>query len=110
MISRIIDIAHCVAVLRTVPGRHQDLDAARHAIMIGLEVESTAELLYRDWMRTEHEAGNRHGLRTAITRAQQAARRLDCALEPETEELIASLTQDSAKPADRPRTPGRAFV
>ncbi|CAM5612618.1 LysM peptidoglycan-binding domain-containing protein [Streptomyces diastaticus] len=110
MISRIIDIAHCVAVLRTVPGQHQDLDAARHAIMIGLEVESTAELLYRDWMRTEHEAGNRHGLRTAITRAQQAARRLDCALEPETEELIASLTQDSAKPGDSARTSGRAFV
>ncbi|MGW9643065.1 LysM peptidoglycan-binding domain-containing protein [Streptomyces albidoflavus] len=110
MISRIIDIAHCVAVLRTVPGRHQNLDAARHAIMIGLEVESTAELLYRDWMRTEHEAGNRHGLRTAITRAQQAARRLDCALEPETEELIASLTQDSARPADSARTSGRAFV
>ncbi|MFI1759708.1 LysM peptidoglycan-binding domain-containing protein [Streptomyces sp. NPDC020571] len=95
MTTRIIDIAHTVATYRTSPGPHQDLNAARQAVTTGLDADHTAELLYRDWMRLEHAAGNRHGLHTAITRIQQVNRELDCSLETETEQLIKELLNDA---------------
>ncbi|MFF7987091.1 hypothetical protein ACFZDK_49825 [Streptomyces sp. NPDC007901] len=88
MTTRIIDVAHTVATYRTPAGPHHDLSAARQAVATGLDVDDTAELLYRDWLRIEHLAGNRQGLHTAITRVQQINRALDCSLEPETEQLI----------------------
>ncbi|MDW8478462.1 LysM peptidoglycan-binding domain-containing protein [Streptomyces scabiei] len=91
MITRIIDVAHTVATHRTPAGPHRDLTAARQAIATGLDVDSSAELLYRDWMRVEHAAGNRSGLHTAITQVQQVNRSLDCDLETETEQLINDL-------------------
>ncbi|MBA4866229.1 LysM peptidoglycan-binding domain-containing protein [Streptomyces sp. PSKA54] len=91
MITRIIDVAHTVATYRTPAGPHHDLTAARQAIVTGLDVDESAELLYRDWMRIEHTAGNRTGLHTAITRLQQINRALDCSLEIETEQLINDL-------------------
>ncbi|MEV8059503.1 LysM peptidoglycan-binding domain-containing protein [Streptomyces antimycoticus] len=92
MISRIVDVAHTLATYRSDPASGQfDLDAARRAIAVGIDVEPTAELLYRDWMRIEHAAGNRGGLHTAITSLQQANRVLDLDLEPETEHLISLL-------------------
>lgn len=50
---------------RTPAGPHNDLSAARKAVATGLDVDDTAELLYRDWLRIEHAAGNRPGLHTA---------------------------------------------
>ncbi|GGR43767.1 LysM peptidoglycan-binding domain-containing protein [Streptomyces griseomycini] len=91
MTTRIIDIAHTVAVYRTPAGPHQDLNAARQAVATGLEVDDTAELIYRDWLRLEAAAGNRSGLHTAISRIQQINRALDCSPEPETEQLINDL-------------------
>jgi nucleoid-associated protein YgaU len=91
MITRIIDVAHTVATHRTPAGPHHDLTVARQAIATGLDVDSSAELLYRDWMRVEHAAGNRSGLHTAITQVQQVNRSLDCDLETETEQLINDL-------------------
>ncbi len=91
MITRIIDVAHTVATYRTPAGPHRDLSAARRAVATGLDVDDTAELLYRDWLRIEHAAGNRQGLHTAITRVQQVNRALDCSLETETEDLIRTL-------------------
>ncbi|WP_432199104.1 hypothetical protein [Streptomyces sp. bgisy027] len=67
---------------------HHDLSAARQAIVTGLDVDDTAELLYRDWLRIEHAAGNRQGLHTAITRVQHVNQTLDCSLETETLQLI----------------------
>ncbi|MGW7362926.1 LysM peptidoglycan-binding domain-containing protein [Streptomyces sp. NPDC054841] len=96
MTTRILDIAHTVATYRTAPGPHHDLAAARQAIAAGLDVDDSAELLYRDWMRIEHAAGNRSGLHTAITRLQQINRALDCSLEIETEQLINDLLNESA--------------
>ncbi|MEW2000781.1 LysM peptidoglycan-binding domain-containing protein [Streptomyces coelicoflavus] len=95
MTTRIIDVAHTVATYRTSPGPHQDLSAARQAVATGLDVDHTAELLYRDWCRLEHAAGNRQGLHTAITRIQQVNRELDCSLETETEQLIKELLNDA---------------
>jgi hypothetical protein len=95
MITRIVDVAHAVATHRTPPGPHHDLSAARQAVATGLDVDDTAELLYRDWLRIEHAAGNRQGLHTAITRLQQVNRSLDCSLETETETLIRELLNGS---------------
>ncbi|MFD7713848.1 hypothetical protein [Streptomyces sp. NPDC059786] len=95
MITRIIDVAHTVATYRTPPGPHQDLGAARQALATGLDVDPTAELLYRDWLKIECAAGNRQGMHTAITRVQQVNRALDCSLEPETEQLINELLNGS---------------
>ncbi|TRO57043.1 LysM peptidoglycan-binding domain-containing protein [Streptomyces sp. IB201691-2A2] len=91
MITRIIDVAHTVATHRTPKGPYHDLVAARQAIATGLDVDNSAELLYRDWMRVEHAAGNRSGLHTAITQVQQVNRTLDCSLETATEQLINEL-------------------
>ncbi|MEU9662901.1 hypothetical protein [Streptomyces chartreusis] len=99
MITRITDVAHTVATHRTPPGPHHDLTAARQAIATGLEVDDTAELLYRDWLRIEHSAGNRRGLHTAITRVQQVNRALDCSLETETFQLINELLNNPAPEA-----------
>lgn len=95
MTTRIIDVAHTVATHRTPAGPHHDLSTARRAVATGLDIDDTAELLYRDWLRIEHAAGNRQGLHTAITRVQQVNRALDCSLEAETEHLISDLLNGS---------------
>ncbi|POX48164.1 hypothetical protein C3489_27775 [Streptomyces sp. Ru71] len=95
MITRIIDVAHTVATYRIPAGTHHDLNAARQAVSTGLDVDETAELLYRDWLKIEHTAGNRSGLHTAIARVQQVNRSLDCSLEMETTQLINELLNGS---------------
>ncbi|MGI5414211.1 LysM peptidoglycan-binding domain-containing protein [Streptomyces chartreusis] len=99
MTTRIIDVAHSVATYRTPPGPHHDLSAARQAVTTGLDVDPTAELLYRDWLRIEHAAGNRQGLHTAITRVQQVNQALDCSLELETLQLINELLNNPSPEA-----------
>ncbi|WP_331763542.1 LysM peptidoglycan-binding domain-containing protein [Streptomyces anthocyanicus] len=99
MTTRIVDVTHTVATYRTSPGPHHDLSAARQAVATGLDVDHTTELLYRDWMRLEHAAGNRQGLHTAITRVQQVNRELDCSLETETEQLIKKLLNNAGRVA-----------
>ncbi|MDX6348839.1 MAG: hypothetical protein QOF84_3629 [Streptomyces sp.] len=49
MLSRIVDVAHTQATWHT-DGDHPGLDAARHAALRGLDIDETAEVLYRDWM------------------------------------------------------------
>jgi nucleoid-associated protein YgaU len=100
MITRIIDIAHTVAQWRTARGPERDLVAARQAVSVGLEVDSSAELLYRDWFRIEHASGNRSGLHAAIARLQQVNRSIDASLEIETLHLIQTLLGSSAELAD----------
>ncbi|MDQ0578639.1 bacterial transcriptional activator domain-containing protein [Streptomyces rishiriensis] len=95
MITLIVDVAHTVATYRIPAGPHHDLNAARRAVSTGLDVDDTAELLYRDWMRLEAARGNRSGLHTAITRVQQVNRDLVCSLEIETTQLIDELLNGS---------------
>ncbi|MFI7103278.1 hypothetical protein ACIBK8_28480 [Streptomyces sp. NPDC050161] len=90
MISRIVDVAHTIATWRRT-GPRQDLDAARRAVATGLDADDTAELLYQDWMRVEHAAGNRPGVYLAIETLQTINRRLDVTMEPETEDVIQEL-------------------
>ncbi|MFG3398828.1 LysM peptidoglycan-binding domain-containing protein [Streptomyces parvus] len=98
MISRIVDTAHTLAVRHT-EGDHPDLDAARRAALRGLEIDETAEVLYRDWMNIEWGAGNTAGIRKAIARLQQVARTYDISLEPVTEQLINLVLADRATPS-----------
>ncbi|MFG2950516.1 hypothetical protein [Streptomyces adustus] len=91
MITRIIDTAHAVAAQRTPPGPHHNLTLARQAIATGLDIDEHAELLYRDWIRIEHAAGNRPGLHTAVTRIQHLTHTLNVPLQPETQQLIHQL-------------------
>ncbi|KUN29293.1 hypothetical protein AQJ23_00430 [Streptomyces antibioticus] len=89
--TAIIQAAHTLATHRMNPGPRHDLDRARRAIARGLDIDDTAEVLYRDWILVEHAAGNRHGVQTAITRLQHITRTLNCPLEKETEQLIATV-------------------
>ncbi|WP_406834863.1 LysM peptidoglycan-binding domain-containing protein [Streptomyces sp. AHU1] len=109
MTTRIIDVAHTVATYRTPAGPLHDLSTARQAVATGLDVDNSAELLYRDWLRIEHAAGNRQGLHTAVTRIQQVNLALDCSLETETEDLINQLLHNRTirMPALRPRPQAR---
>ncbi|MWA07707.1 LysM peptidoglycan-binding domain-containing protein [Streptomyces sp. BA2] len=93
MVMRIVSVAHIVATYRLSPSPHQDLTLARRATATGLEVDQTAELLYRDWFQIEAAAGNRSGLNTAIARLDQVNRSLQLPMEIETEQLIHHLLQ-----------------
>jgi hypothetical protein len=101
MVMRIVSIAHTVATYRLTPGPHHDLTLARRATATGLEVDETAELLYRDWFRVEAAAGNRSGLTAAITRLDQVNRSLGLPMEMETEQLIRQLLNQTRPLAQR---------
>lgn len=88
MTTRIVDVAHTVATHRMTHGPHHDLSAARRAVARALDVDDSAEIIYRDWILIEQAAGNRQGVHTAITRIQHITRTLGCPLEPETQHLI----------------------
>ncbi|MGW1070703.1 LysM peptidoglycan-binding domain-containing protein [Streptomyces aureus] len=102
MITRITDVAHTVATLRTAQGPHHNLSAARRAITTGLDVDDTAELLYRDAMLVEAAAGNRPGIHQVISRIQQVNAALDFSPEPETEHLIHELLHTTGKAKSAP--------
>ncbi|WP_316762904.1 AfsR/SARP family transcriptional regulator [Streptomyces herbicida] len=95
MTTSIVDVAHTVATQRTPPGPHHNLSLARQAIATGLDVDPSAEKLYRAWMLIEHTAGNRSGLHMAISRLQQVNASLGCPLETETTHLVNELLHDS---------------
>ncbi|MFF7415691.1 LysM peptidoglycan-binding domain-containing protein [Streptomyces lydicus] len=101
MLSRIVDVAHTVALWRRV-GPRQDLAAAHRAITTGLNTDDTAELLYRDWMLIERDNGNRAGVHRAIAALQDINRRLDVGMEPETEAVIMECLSTSS--------PGEVFA
>ncbi|MEV0521843.1 hypothetical protein AB0I66_00305 [Streptomyces sp. NPDC050439] len=91
MAMRIVSIAHAVATYRLAPGSHHDLTLARRAVATGLEVDDTAELLYRDWFQIEAAAENRSGLNAAVSRLEQVNLSLGLPMEIETEQLMRRL-------------------
>ncbi|MFJ3446015.1 hypothetical protein ACIPM2_33130 [Streptomyces sp. NPDC086081] len=101
MTTRIVEVAHTIAVHRTTPGPHHDLSKARRAIACALDIDDTAELLYRDWLRLEATASNRSGIHTVITRLQHLTHTLNAPLEPETEQLINELLHTTTPPQAR---------
>ncbi|MEV5672101.1 LysM peptidoglycan-binding domain-containing protein [Streptomyces sp. NPDC052503] len=98
VISRVVDVTHTLAAWLT-EGDHPDMDAARHAVLRGLDVDETSEVLYRDWMQIEWATGNTLGVRKVIARLQQVARSYDISLEPLTEQTISLVLSDSHQQA-----------
>ncbi|MGB8942951.1 MAG: hypothetical protein WCD21_22315, partial [Streptomyces sp.] len=96
MAMRIVGVAHTVATYRLAPGSHHDLTLARRSVATGLEVDETAELLYRDWFQIEAAAGNRGGLNAAVSRLDQVNRLLGLPMEVETEQLMRRLLDQTS--------------
>ncbi|MEV7617010.1 LysM peptidoglycan-binding domain-containing protein [Streptomyces sp. NPDC089799] len=95
MLSRITDIAHTLARWHT-DGDRLDLDAARRTIEQGLDVEETAEVLYRDLLTIEWATGNTVAVRRGVARIQQMARTYDITLDDATEEIITQVLSSTA--------------
>ncbi|MEV6400960.1 LysM peptidoglycan-binding domain-containing protein [Streptomyces sp. NPDC051907] len=97
MLSRVVDVAHTLATwhAETDP---PDLDAARQAALRGLDIDETAEVLYRDWMHIERAAGNTSGVHKAIARVQHVTRANDVSVDPLTEQTIAHVLSDRQTP------------
>ncbi|MFC0039557.1 BTAD domain-containing putative transcriptional regulator [Actinomadura rayongensis] len=85
MIAGIVDVAHVLALINLDAGRYA---AARTVVTKGLDIEPGSELLYRDWFRAEHQAGNRQGLNDAAERLLRSLHDLGLEMEPETAELL----------------------
>jgi hypothetical protein len=77
--------AHTVAHHRTRGGFY---DHARKAVTLGLAIEPAAELLIRDWIVLEMNAGNRAALPQIRAHLTAALRHLDTDMEPATEQLL----------------------
>ncbi|MFC8295603.1 LysM peptidoglycan-binding domain-containing protein [Streptomyces sp. NPDC057242] len=95
ILVRITDTAHTLATWHRT-GPRPDLDAARRAVRRGLDVDDSAELLYRDWMLIEDQAGNHQGIRAAYDAISAINRRLDVSTEPETDDIYERLVTRSA--------------
>ncbi|MGW9452461.1 LysM peptidoglycan-binding domain-containing protein [Streptomyces sp. NPDC055632] len=95
ILVRITDTAHTLATWHRT-GPRPDLDAARRAVRRGLDVDDSAELLYRDWMLIEDQAGNHQGIRAAYDAISAVNRRLDVSTEPETDDIYERLVTRSA--------------
>lgn len=88
MISRIVDVAHTTAVRHVTAG---NWDLARTAISKGLDVEPTAEVLYRDWITLENRRGDRAALGRVIIDLNRALRTLDVEMDHATQKLITDI-------------------
>ncbi|KUM97365.1 hypothetical protein AQI95_41845 [Streptomyces yokosukanensis] len=95
MLVRITDVAHTLAAWHRGAPR-PDLDAARRAVRIGLDVDDSAELLYQDWMLIEDQAGNRDGVTSAYNTLLAINKGLAVSMEPETERIFDSIMSRSA--------------
>ncbi|MER5951223.1 BTAD domain-containing putative transcriptional regulator [Streptomyces sp. NPDC001904] len=92
MQNRITDVAHTVATHRLDEGPHQDFPSARKACAVGLDADPLAEIVHRTLMKVEAQAGNRSGLRAAVTRWQATTRHLDRErIDPVTQCLVDEL-------------------
>lgn len=97
MLARITDTAHTLATWHRT-GR-PDLDAARRAVRLGLDIDDSAQLLYQDWMLIEDQAGNRRGVTASYETLLVINRRLDVSTEPDTEAIYQRITSRSARPS-----------
>ncbi|AVZ70935.1 hypothetical protein SLUN_00255 [Streptomyces lunaelactis] len=96
MLARIIDVAHTLATWHRT-GPDPDLDAARRAITVGLDIDDSAEILYQAWMLIDDQVGNRAGVLKAIETLQAVNRRLDVSMEPATERVIDNIFSKPAQ-------------
>ncbi|MFB7293617.1 AfsR/SARP family transcriptional regulator [Actinacidiphila glaucinigra] len=98
MLSRIVDVVHTLATWHCA-GDAPDWDAARGAVLRGLDIDETAEALYRDWMAIEQAAGSHSGARNAVARVTEVARAYDISMDARTEHAMAAVLEASGDPA-----------
>ncbi|MET9879242.1 LysM peptidoglycan-binding domain-containing protein [Actinacidiphila glaucinigra] len=94
MLSRIVDVVHTLAAWHCA-GDVPDWDAARGAVLRGLDIDETAEVLYRDWMAIEQAAGNHSGARKAVARVTEVTLAYDISMDARTEHAIAAVLEES---------------
>ncbi|MEY9211422.1 hypothetical protein ABH917_000868 [Thermobifida halotolerans] len=87
--AAVADTTHTIAVRALASG---DLAPAREALIKILEIDPVNELLYRDLIRLEHQAGNPKAIDRAVQRLTIALDTLDLDMEPATIELINQVT------------------
>ncbi|SNT33820.1 LysM domain-containing protein [Actinacidiphila glaucinigra] len=98
MLSRIVDVVHTLAAWHCA-GDAPDWDAARGAVLRGLDIDETAEVLYRDWIAIEQAAGNHSGARKAVARVTEVTRAYDISMDARTEHAVAAVLEASGDPA-----------
>ncbi|MGI5255618.1 LysM peptidoglycan-binding domain-containing protein [Actinacidiphila glaucinigra] len=96
MLSRIVDVVHTLATWHCA-GDAPDWDAARGAVLRGLDIDETAEVLYRDWIAIEQAAGNHSGARKAVARVTEVTRAYDISMGARTEHAIAAVLEESGE-------------
>ncbi|MEU1623130.1 LysM peptidoglycan-binding domain-containing protein [Streptomyces sp. NPDC005722] len=101
MLSRIVDVVHTLAAWHCA-GDTPDWDAARGAVLRGLDIDETAEVLYRDWIAIEQAAGNHSGARKAVARVTEVTRAYDISMDARTEHAIAAVLEESGDLAAAP--------
>ncbi|SDZ32402.1 LysM domain-containing protein [Amycolatopsis xylanica] len=88
MTDAIVDVAHAIADASQKTG---SLAAARKALARGLQADPASEILYRDLLRVEHQAGNLAGVKETADKLAGLAADLDVDLDEETSELVHKL-------------------
>ncbi|MFD8079273.1 hypothetical protein ACFV3E_42385 [Streptomyces sp. NPDC059718] len=101
MLSRIVDVVHTLAAWHCA-GDAPDWDAARGAVLRGLDIDETAEVLYRDWIAIEQAAGNHSGARKAVARVTEVTRAYDISMDARTKHAIAAVLEESGDLAAAP--------
>lgn len=87
--AAIAGVAHTIAVRALASGDHAP---ARETLLKILEIDSVNELLYRDLIRLEHQAGNPKAIDRAVQRLTIALDTLNLDMEPATIDLINQVT------------------
>lgn len=93
-LSRIVDVVHTLATWHCA-GDAPDWDAARAAVLRGLDIDETAEVLYRDWIAIEQAAGDHSGARKAAAQVTVVTRAYDISMDARTEHAIAAVLEES---------------
>lgn len=90
LISEIVDASYELGRRRLMDGRWK---AAEQALVVGLRIEPAQENLWRLRILAAHESRSKSAESEAIERLLIITEELECALEPETEQLLAALKQ-----------------
>ncbi|PUB29045.1 transcriptional activator [Promicromonospora sp. AC04] len=93
LIAEIVDASYTLARRRLLEGRWRSAEAA---VVVGLRVEPTQESLWRVRILAAHESRDAEAETEAIERLLSITERLECDLQPETEQLLAALKNPGA--------------
>jgi nucleoid-associated protein YgaU/DNA-binding SARP family transcriptional activator len=93
LVAEIVDASYALAKRRLLEGRWR---SAEEAVAVGLRIEPAQESLWRVRILAAHEGRNAEAETDAIERLLSITERLECDLQPETEQLLAALKNPGA--------------